>query len=232
MWLPSLLSRVLNRIRSATKPNSLRLERPHPGATENVGNQVSWSSSNTDVATVNTAGLATAVGPGTATVTALLTNIDKTVATGTATLTVTAPTGGSTGSDVTSLTIIPSAQAVASPNDTSPIPRHWNDHGGRDRERERSGCVELEQCRYRQHQRFDRACNRGESGHCHRRGHLHECRQDRGYGHIGLHRTGPELRNKSPGSPSPQPSNRFPHRAKPVSSLRLELRAQPASRWM
>ena len=90
------------------------------GATENVGNQVAWKSSNEGIATIDpTSGFATAVGAGTATITALLTNADNSVATGTSSLKVTAPTGGSAGGDVTSISVIPGNQSVAAPGDTT-----------------------------------------------------------------------------------------------------------------
>jgi len=86
------------------------------GSTENLTGQVIWSSSATNIATVNaTSGIATAVSQGTTTITAQYTNSDKTVATGTATMTVN--TSGNTNSDVTSITIIPGSQSVAAPGD-------------------------------------------------------------------------------------------------------------------
>lgn len=81
------------------------------GATVNVDSAVVWSSSSNQIATITpSSGIATSVGQGTATITAVFTNADQTVATGTATLTVTA----GANSDFTSLTILPGSQAVAS----------------------------------------------------------------------------------------------------------------------
>ena len=59
------------------------------GSTANLSNQVTWSSSDTAVATVNAVGLVTGVGPGPATITATLGAVR-----GTATVTVTAVSGG------------------------------------------------------------------------------------------------------------------------------------------
>lgn len=88
------------------------------GANVNVNGLLVWSSSSTQIATVNAAtGVVTATGPGTATIAAEYTNADQTVATGTATFTVTGV--GSTDNDVTSVTIIPGAQSVSSPGDTA-----------------------------------------------------------------------------------------------------------------
>ncbi len=72
------------------------------GATpQNVSSQVTWVSSNTQVATINTNGLATALGSGTTTVTAYYAGISAT-----ATVTVSV---SSTTPNVPALTIIPSA---------------------------------------------------------------------------------------------------------------------------
>lgn len=88
------------------------------GANVNVNGLVVWSSSSTEIATVNAStGVVTAVGPGTATIQALYTNADTTVATGTASFTVTGT--GATDNDIVSVTIIPSGQSVPSPGDTA-----------------------------------------------------------------------------------------------------------------
>ena len=88
------------------------------GLTENLAGEVVWNSSATNIATVNaSSGIATAVSQGTTTITAQYTNTDKTVATGTATMTVN--TSGNTNSDITSITIIPGSQSVAAPGDTA-----------------------------------------------------------------------------------------------------------------
>lgn len=88
------------------------------GLTENLTGQVIWSSSATNIATIDAAtGIATAVSQGTTTITAQFTNADKTVATGTATMTVN--TSGNTNSDITSITIIPGSQSVAAPGLTA-----------------------------------------------------------------------------------------------------------------
>jgi hypothetical protein len=79
-----------------------------PG-TQNLTGTVAWTSSNTLIASVtNPGGLVTAVGPGTATITAMATNPDKSVVTATATVTV---TGGSSSSEpLVSLAVLPASQ--------------------------------------------------------------------------------------------------------------------------
>jgi uncharacterized protein YjdB len=85
------------------------------GATVNLTNQVAWSTSSAQIATINSAGLATAVGQGSATITALYTNANGgSTITGTATFTVTS--GAS--QQFTSVTIIPSSQAVSASGQT------------------------------------------------------------------------------------------------------------------
>ena len=84
----------------------------------NVNGLVVWSSSSSGIASVNAStGVATAVGPGTATISAQYTNADQTVATGTASITVTST--GTTDNDITSITVIPGAQSVPAPGDTA-----------------------------------------------------------------------------------------------------------------
>jgi flavin reductase (DIM6/NTAB) family NADH-FMN oxidoreductase RutF len=77
-----------------------------------------WSSSNPGVATVNPGtGVAIALNAGATAITAIATNPDGTVVTGTSILTVTA-TGGA-GGTIASINVIPGSQAVAIPNDTA-----------------------------------------------------------------------------------------------------------------
>ena len=87
----------------------------HPTSSQDVTSLVSWSSSTADVATVSSSGLATAVSAGTATITASMAGS----ASATATITVTAGGGGGGSSTPASLTIIPGAQSVAMPGQTS-----------------------------------------------------------------------------------------------------------------
>src|SRR5208283_4672340 len=87
----------------------------HPATTEDVTSMVAWSSSAPAVATVNSAGLATAVSVGSATITATMPGGGAAPSTGS--ITVTPSTGGSTGGDVISLSVIPGTQSVASPGD-------------------------------------------------------------------------------------------------------------------
>jgi uncharacterized protein YjdB len=87
----------------------------HPSSTEDVTDQVTWVSQTPSVATVTSTGLATAVGAGSATITATYPGLPP----ANATITVTGSGGTTTGGTVTSLTIIPSSQAVASPSQTT-----------------------------------------------------------------------------------------------------------------
>ena len=89
------------------------------GATVNLTRQVAWSSSSTQIATIGaTTGLATAVGKGTATITALYSNSPGgTTATGTATFTVV----GGTTEQYTAVTITPSSQALSASGQTSQL---------------------------------------------------------------------------------------------------------------
>jgi uncharacterized protein YjdB len=81
------------------------------GATQNLTNVVTWSSSSTQIATVGaTTGLATGVGQGTVTIAALYTNsTDGTAVTGTATFTVV----GGKAEQFTAVAITPSSQALS-----------------------------------------------------------------------------------------------------------------------
>jgi uncharacterized protein YjdB len=89
----------------------------HP-TTQTLTSGVSWSSSAPSVATVSASGVATAVGPGTTTITAggLAFNGPTNSS---ATLTVTGSAGGTAGSSIVSISVIPGSQSVASPSQTS-----------------------------------------------------------------------------------------------------------------
>jgi hypothetical protein len=78
------------------------------GASVNLSGLVAWSSSSTQIGTVNSAGVATAVSQGSTTISALYTNPDKSVATGTATFQVLQGNAEA----VTALTMFPTAQAA------------------------------------------------------------------------------------------------------------------------
>lgn len=86
------------------------------GATVNVTNIAAWTSSSLQIAAVNASGLVTAVSKGTATITAVYTNGDGTVATGTATFIVLS--GGSSAEQITSLSIIPGSQSLSASGQT------------------------------------------------------------------------------------------------------------------
>jgi hypothetical protein len=85
------------------------------GATENITSQVAWSSSSAQVATIAAGGLATAVGQGSTTITAIATNSNNTVVTGTATFTV----SGGTSEQITAITIIPNAESLSDSGQTA-----------------------------------------------------------------------------------------------------------------
>ncbi|MFY9937456.1 MAG: Ig-like domain-containing protein [Silvibacterium sp.] len=89
------------------------------GATVDLTGQVAWSSSSTQIATIGaTSGLATAVGQGTATITALYTNsTGGTAATGTATFTVV----GGTTEQFTAVSITPGSLALSASGQTSQL---------------------------------------------------------------------------------------------------------------
>lgn len=85
------------------------------GATENLTGQVSWSSSSASIAQVSSSGLVTGEGQGSATITAIYTNADTTIVTGTATFTVL----GGAAEQVTALTVYPNTQAATSQAQTT-----------------------------------------------------------------------------------------------------------------
>ncbi|MGA2672427.1 MAG: Ig-like domain-containing protein [Terracidiphilus sp.] len=91
----------------------------HPSTSEDVTDLVTWSTPASSVATVSSTGLVTAVGAGSIPITASMKGFTGVVS-GSATITVTGTTGGGggTGGDVTTLSIIPSSQSVASPGET------------------------------------------------------------------------------------------------------------------
>jgi uncharacterized protein YjdB len=86
--------------------------------TGNITNSVTWNSSAPSVATINASGVATAVGPGTTTITAGGTAYNGPTS-ASATLTVTGSGGGTAGSSIASISVIPGSQSVASPSQTS-----------------------------------------------------------------------------------------------------------------
>ena len=92
----------------------------HPSSNENVTGMVSWTSTAPAVATISASGLATAVSPGTTTITASMAGFGGTISS-TATITVTGTGGssGGTGNDIVSVTVIPGSQSVAAPNETT-----------------------------------------------------------------------------------------------------------------
>jgi len=87
----------------------------HPPSTKNITNQVAWSSSNAAVATVNSSGLATAVAPGNVNIMASMNGFGGLKGSSAA---VTVTGGGTVGSNLTALTIIPGSQTVLSTNET------------------------------------------------------------------------------------------------------------------
>ncbi|HEX4576069.1 MAG TPA: Ig-like domain-containing protein [Edaphobacter sp.] len=87
-------------------------------STQNITSSVTWTSSVPSVATISAAGIATAFGAGTTTITASTSSFNGHVSSS-ATLTVTGSSGGSAGGSIASLAIIPSSQTVATPGQTT-----------------------------------------------------------------------------------------------------------------
>jgi uncharacterized protein YjdB len=88
------------------------------GATVNLSNQVAWSSSTAQIATVGaTTGLATAVGQGTDTITAIYTPSGGSVVTGSATFSV----SGGTTQKYTGISITPNSQALSASGQTTQL---------------------------------------------------------------------------------------------------------------
>jgi uncharacterized protein YjdB len=87
-------------------------------STQNITSSVTWSSSNTSVATVNSSGLATGVGAGTTTITASAAAFNGPTSSS-ATLAVTSSGGGVAGGSIVSILIIPGSQTVTAPGQTS-----------------------------------------------------------------------------------------------------------------
>lgn len=84
----------------------------HPASQEDVTSQVTWTSSSPSVATINSSGVATAVGAGNTTITASMNGFTGVVST-TGSITVIAPPGNTGGvAGLLSLSIIPSAVTV------------------------------------------------------------------------------------------------------------------------
>jgi hypothetical protein len=88
-----------------------------PQSNSNVTSSVSWSSSNPNVATISSSGLATAVGAGYVEITA--TSSNNVVATSDLTVNIAGTTTGGTGSSIASIAVIPGSQTVATPSQTS-----------------------------------------------------------------------------------------------------------------
>jgi len=86
-----------------------------PATTVDLTNEVTWSSSDTSIATINSSGVATALSSGTATITAGAKSTGGSVVTGSATFNVSVT---SAAEPLLSLTIIPSSQTVNSVNET------------------------------------------------------------------------------------------------------------------
>ena len=104
----------IGRGRQRKPPNSSPLEPLPTGATVNLTNSATWSSSSAQIATIGAnTGLATAVGQGTATITALYASGGSTL-TATATFTVSA----GTTEEYTAVTLIPSSQSVSASGQT------------------------------------------------------------------------------------------------------------------
>ena len=91
----------------------------HPSTTQDVTNLVTWTTGSANVATVSASGLVTSTGPGSIQVTASMNGFTGLISSSsTVTVTVSGGGGGGTNTDVTSLTVIPGSQSVASPGQT------------------------------------------------------------------------------------------------------------------
>lgn len=91
----------------------------HPSSTEDLTDSVTWASSAPAIATVNSSGLATAVAPGSTTITATMNGFPGVIS-ATATVTVTGSgSSGSSSSVVSSLVIVPGTQSLAAPGQTA-----------------------------------------------------------------------------------------------------------------
>lgn len=92
----------------------------HP-TTQTITSGVTWTSSNPAVATIDATGLATTLAAGTTTITASTNGFKGPLTASTSLTTTVSSTGGGTagGTSVTSLAIIPSAQTVSAPNQTT-----------------------------------------------------------------------------------------------------------------
>ena len=84
------------------------------GLQSNVTSQVSWSSTNPLIATIDSTGVAVAISQGSTTITAVATNVDGSVVTATANLTVAA----AAPEPLLALNIIPGSESVAFPGQT------------------------------------------------------------------------------------------------------------------
>ena len=88
--------------------------------TGDITSTVTWASSVPSVATINSSGVATAVGPGTTVISASATAFNGHVSSS-ANVTVTGSSSGSSGGLIASLAIMPGAQAVAAPAQNQPV---------------------------------------------------------------------------------------------------------------
>ena len=84
------------------------------GSTQNLTATATWLSSNAQVATISPGGLATGLSKGTTSITAIVTNPDNTVVTGTATFTVV----GAASEPFTALSISPGSQSLSATGQT------------------------------------------------------------------------------------------------------------------
>ena len=91
----------------------------HPSTTQDLTDQVAWTTTSNDVATVTSTGLVTATGPGVIQITATIHGFTGTLTAG-STITVPAGSGGTgSGGAVASIAIIPTSQSVAVPTQTA-----------------------------------------------------------------------------------------------------------------
>jgi hypothetical protein len=91
----------------------------HPATSTNITATANWNSTSTKVATVSAAGVVTAVGAGSTTITATMQGFGGLITSNEATVAVTGTSGGSGTSSLVSVTVVPGDQAVSSPSQTS-----------------------------------------------------------------------------------------------------------------
>jgi uncharacterized protein YjdB len=109
---------ILTAVKQTAQYTALATEQMGSGAptTANITNSVNWSTSDPNIATIDSSGLATAQGAGYVQITAESNGV---LATSDLTVNIAGSTTGTGGNSITSITVIPGAQSVALPSQTS-----------------------------------------------------------------------------------------------------------------